>query len=169
MKPDRHSNKKGLSQSQWKAIFATSILAGTLDALGAVIVYQANPARLFRFIASGAFGAGKAFSEGTLMVVWGILFHYLIALIWTAIFFFIYPRLAIARRSIVFTGTLYGIFVWIAMNRIVIPFSEIAQGPFNFRAALIGASIIVVAIGLPIAFLTRWYYSKKGTYRDAGV
>jgi hypothetical protein len=162
MKPDTYSSRTGFSQSRWKPLLAISLLAGTLDALGAIIVYQTNPDRLFRFIASGAFGAGRAFSDGTSMVVWGILFHYFIALIWTAIFFFMYSKLAIARWNIIVTGMLYGMFVWIAMNMIVLPLSQIAQGPFNVRAALVGLAIIIVAIGIPIAFLTRRYYSRRG-------
>jgi hypothetical protein len=166
MTPDSTSSQTGFYPGSWKPLLAISLLAGTLDALGAVIIYQAEPTRLFRFIASGAFGASKAFSAGTSMVVWGILFHYFIAFIWTAIFFFSYPRLAIARRKIFITGVLYGVFVWIVMNKIVLPLTQIASVPFNFRAALIGVSIIIFAIGLPITFFTRRYYLRSAALRD---
>ena len=169
MTPDSTSSQTGFYPGSWKPLLAISLLAGTLDALGAVIIYQAEPTRLFRFIASGAFGASKAFSAGTYMVVWGILFHYLIAFIWTAIFFFSYPRLAIARRNIFITGVLYGVFVWIVMNKIVLPLAQIASVPFNLRAALIGVSIIIFAIGLPITFFTRRYYSRSAALRDTSA
>lgn len=146
----------------WKTIALAGFVAGTLDALGAIVIYQANPVGMFQYIASGAFGAGKAFSGGTIMVIWGILFHYFIAYAWTCLFFFLYPAMAVLRKNKYVTGLLYGIFVWIAMNRIILPLSAIPQGPFNLKAALIGASILMIAIGLPISILTHRYYARKG-------
>src|SRR5688500_18718690 len=156
-----HSNDVS-SEAPWKTILIIGLLAGTLDALGAIVVYQAEPAGLFKFIARGAFGAGRAFSGGVEMVMWGILFHYFIAYAWTTLFFFLYPTASFMRKNKYVTGLLYGIFVWIIMNRVILPLSEIPQQPFNIRGALIGASILMVAIGLPIAILTHRYYSRKG-------
>ena len=151
------------SASPWRTIILTGLLAGTLDAIAAIVVSQASPAAVFKFIASGAFGAGKAFSGGDIMIVWGVLFHYLIALSWTVLFFFMYPALPWIRKNKYVTGLLYGIFVWIMMNRVVIPLSEIPQRPFNLKGALTGMSILMVAIGLPISILTHRYYLRKGT------
>ena len=64
------------SAGPWRTIILTGLLAGTLDAIAAIVVSQASPAAVFKFIASGAFGAGKAFSGGDIMIVWGVLFHY---------------------------------------------------------------------------------------------
>lgn len=150
----------------WKTILITGLLAGTLDALGAIVVYQAEPAGMFKYIASGAFGAGRAFSGGTVMVLWGVLFHYFIAFSWTILFFFLYPTSTVLQKNKYVTGLLYGIFVWIMMNRVILPLSEIPQQPFNLKGALVGASILMVAIGLPIAFLTHRYYSRKGIMSD---
>ena len=137
-------------------------MAGTLDAVAAIVVSQASPAAVFKFIASGAFGAGKAFSGGDVMIIWGVLFHYFIALSWTVLFFFMYPALPWIRKNKYITGLLYGIFVWIIMNRVVMPLSEIPQRPFNLKGALTGMSILMVAIGLPISILTHRYYLRKG-------
>ena len=150
------------STGPWRTIILTGLLAGTLDAIAAIVVYQASPAPLFKFIASGAFGAGKAFSGGDIMIVWGVFFHYFIALSWTLLFFLIYPTLPWLRKNKYIAGLLYGIFVWVMMNRVVIPLSEIPQRPFDLKGALIGMSILMVAIGLPISILTHRYYSRKG-------
>jgi hypothetical protein len=150
------------SVSPWKTILLIGFLAGTLDAVAAIVVYQANPAALFKFIASGAFGAGIAFSSGPIMIFWGVLFHYIIAYAWTILFFFMYPVFPWMRKNKYVTGLLYGIFVWIIMNQVVVPLSEIVQRPFNIRGALIGAAILMVAIGLPISILTHRYYSRRG-------
>jgi hypothetical protein len=148
--------------SRWRAIMLTGFLAGTLDAIAAIVVYQANPIGLFKFIAAGAFGTEAAFAGGTIMVVWGILFHYFIAFSWTALFFFVYPAIPLMRKNKYVTGLLYGIFVWIMMNQVVVPLSQIVQKPFNPRAAAVGASILMVAIGLPISILAHRYYARKG-------
>ncbi|HEY5823802.1 MAG TPA: hypothetical protein VIT44_05535 [Cyclobacteriaceae bacterium] len=150
------------SAGPWRTIILTGLLAGTLDAFAAIVVSQASPAAVFKFIASGAFGAGKAFSGGDIMIVWGVIFHYFIALSWTLLFFFMYPALPWMRKNKYIAGLLYGIFVWIIMNRVVIPLSEIPQRPFNLKGALTGMSILMVAIGLPISILTHRYYLRKG-------
>lgn len=147
---------------QWKAILFAALLAGTLDIIGAVIVYQANPTQVFKFIASGAFGAGRAFSGGSDMVAWGIAFHYIISLAWTIAFFFIYPLFPILSKNKYITGALYGIVIWVVMNKVIIPLSAIPPAPFNLRSAAIAALILIVAVGLPIAILTHRYYSRKG-------
>ncbi len=150
------------SYSPWKTIIFAGLLAGTLDALAAMVVYGAAPTGMFRFIASGAFGAGQAFSGGSIMVFWGILFHYFIAFTWTVLFFLTYPVFSFLRRNKYITAVLYGIFVWVMMNRVVLPLSQISQRPFNLNGALVGVAILVVAVGLPIVLLTHRYYSRKG-------
>lgn len=153
---------QAIRRGSWKTIVIIGLIAGTLDAVAAIIVYQAKPAGMFRFIASGAFGAGRAFSENAMMVFWGVLFHYMIAISWTILFFLSYPTFRFLRGNKYLIGVLYGIFVWIMMNQFILPLSAIPQQPFDFTKALIGAAILIVAIGLPIVILTNRYYWKKG-------
>lgn len=142
-----------------KNIVIITLIVGTLDALGAMLVYRADPVKLFQFIASGAFGV-EAFSGGLKMALFGMSFHYLIALTWTSLFFFMYPALSVLRKNKYIMGLLYGMFVWIVMNEIILPWSKIPQSPFNLKSALIGASILIVMVGLPISLLTTLYYNK---------
>lgn len=146
-------------------IILTGFVVGTLDMLGAMMVYQSAPDHLFRGIASGAFGSSVAFSGGTVMVFYGALFHYFIAFAWTTFFFLVYPMFPPLWKNKYITGGLYGVFVWIVMNRIVIPLSAITPRPFDLTSAIIGASILVVAVGLPIVILAHGYYSRKGILR----
>jgi hypothetical protein len=150
------------SAGPWRTIILIGLLAGTLDAVAAIVISQASPAAVFRYIASGAFGAGRAFSGGDIMIAWGVIFHYFIALSWTLFFFFMYPALPWLKKNKYVVGLLYGIFVWIIMNRVVVPLSEIPARPFNLKGALTGMSILMVAIGLPISILTHRYYLRKG-------
>lgn len=161
MGPKVTSLTSSSSEGAFKTIALTGLLAGTLDAMGPILVNGANPSGMFKYIASGAFGPEKAFAGGTGMVLLGVFFHYFIAFSWTTFYFFMYPTLQFLQKNKYVSGVLYGIFVWIVMNRIVVPLSKVPQGAFTIKGALTGASILIVAIGLPIAILTHRYYSKK--------
>jgi hypothetical protein len=161
MGPKVTSRTSSSSESAFKTIALTGLLAGTLDAMGPILVNGANPGGMFKYIASGAFGVEKAFAGGTAMVLWGIFFHYFIAYSWTTFYFFLYPRVHLLQKNKYVSGILYGIFVWIIMNRIVVPLSKVPEGAFTVKGALTGVSILIVAIGLPIAIRTHRYYSKR--------
>ena len=63
-------------------IFFTGIVTGTLDAILALLInFKVPAAIIFKFIASGLFGAA-AFSMGNSAVLYGILIHYCIAFVW---------------------------------------------------------------------------------------
>ncbi len=150
-----------INEGPAKTIVLTGLIAGTLDAIAAIVVSGSTPVQVFQYIASGAFGAEKAFSGGLTMVIWGVVFHYFIAFSWTILFFFLFPTISFLRKNEYITGLIYGIFVWTMMKFVVLPFSKIPQSPFNLKGALIGASILMVMIGLPISILTHRYYSKR--------
>jgi hypothetical protein len=149
----------------FKTLALIGLIAGTLDGMGPIVVNGVNPAVMFKYIASGAFGADRAFSGGGEMIAWGVFFHYFIAFSWASLYFFSYPAVGFLRKNKFVSGTLYGIFVWIVMNRIVVPLSKIPDRPFELKGALIGVSILIIAIGLPIAILTERFYSKRGVDR----
>jgi hypothetical protein len=143
-----------------KTILFTGFLAGTLDAFAAIVVYQADPLKLFQFIASAAFG-NEAFAGGTTMVLWGVLFHYFIACFWTLLFFIIYPRISLLWQNILMTGLIYGIVIWLCMNLVVLPLSKISQGPFDLSQVMIGMLILMIMVGLPIALMAHRYYRQQ--------
>jgi len=146
-----------------QALLLTTLLAGSLDALAAIIQFTLagnhQPARIFRYIASGLFGR-KALSGGTPMVVWGVLFHYCFAFLFTLTFFLLYPHVRSLSAHPFLAGILYGLTVWIVMNLLVVPLSQIGARPLRLWPSVIGAGILVVAIGLPISLLAkRWIRS----------
>lgn len=144
-----------------KRILWIGLLAGTLDIVTAVIVYKANPIQLCQFIASGAVGRDLAFSGGLGMAMLGLLIHYIIAIVWTAIFFLLYPKIRAWLKNKYVVGFLYGVVVWLVMNLVVLPLSQIPRGPFNLTQALIGMAILIAMVGLPISILTHRYYFPK--------
>jgi hypothetical protein len=142
-----------------KAIALIGLVAGTLDIIAATVAAQLNPITILQYIASAAFGR-EAFSGGLGMAFWGLFFHYLIAYSWTILYFLIYPKFAFLSRHPILSGLAYGIVVWIIMNRVVVPLSQINQRPFDLVNAMKGMAILMVMIGLPISWLTHRYYSR---------
>lgn len=143
-----------------KAIALTGLLAGTLDILAACtqayLAGRVPPLRVLQFVASGLFGRG-AFAS-TSMAGWGLLMHYGIALGWTALYFLLYPTLSKFSSNFWVNGFGYGLFVWLMMTFVLLPLSQVAQRPFAWGPAIIGAIIIMLCIGLPIAWGARQHY-----------
>ena len=150
--------------SPFKTILLAWFLAGTLDAAAAVgnylIATGGNPIRVFQFIASGVFGR-EAFSGGMTMALWGGFFHYAIALGWTVFFFIMYPKIPILARNKYLTGLAYGLFVWLAMNFVVLPLSNVNRAPFDFMRAIQGIAILMACVGLPISLVVGKYYRAR--------
>lgn len=146
-----------------KAIALTSLVAGTLDIAAAMLNFfiatGKNPARVPQFIASGVFG-DDAFSDDALMPAYGLFFHYCVATSWTILFFIAYPKMRLLAKYRILNGVVYGIVVWIIMTQIVLPLSNVRQRPFNPGTALLGISILMVCIGLPISFGAEKFYKE---------
>lgn len=147
-----------------RPILLAGLVAGTLDALAAIALYLARggktPTTIFKYIASGVFGS-DAFSGGAAMIVWGIFFHYLIAFSFTLFFFWVYPKVPFLQKNKVVSGLLYGLCVWLVMNLIVVPLSQVPPPTFELSNAIINILILMGCIGLPIAFFAHHFYAKE--------
>jgi hypothetical protein len=157
-------NQPAKSKKLTTTILLSGLLVGTLDAIAASVQYclktNKNPLRVWRYVASGFFGKGAYAENNTMMIIWGFVFHFIIAYSFTALFFIIYPRLKLLQFNIFITAIVYGIFMWSVTNLLVIPLSNVAKFPFVFTNALIAAGILMIAIGLPLALIAKRYYSK---------
>lgn len=145
-----------------KAVVQAWLIVGTLDILAAIIqtlLAGGSITRLMQYIASGVFGP-SAFEGGMLYATLGLAFHYVIAFGWTLLFFMVYSRLSFAPNHRVLTGIGYGIFVWFMMNRVVLQLSNVKPGAFDPARATMAAAVLIVAIGLPLSFLARRYFSE---------
>ena len=155
--------KKSMPIGWVKAVLVAGLIVGTLDISAAIIqtlLNNGNIVKLLQFIASGLFGR-QSFSGGVPFAISGLLFHYIIALGWTVLFFLIYPRIKFMAEYKILTGLLYGCFVWLIMNQVVLPLSNTPPISFNILSAVVAILILVGAIGLPLAFLAQRFYLKK--------
>lgn len=145
------------------AIIMAGLVVGTLDLTAATIqtiVMGGNPLRMLQYIASGIFGK-DAFEGGLRYSLLGGIIHYGIAFSWTILFFLLYPKINGLASHKLLTGLVYGLIVWLIMNRVVVPLSKIPDSPFNLKNALIGLGILIIAIGIPLSFMAARYYSAQ--------
>ena len=145
-------------------VVRTGLFVGFLDIatafVDAYVSYGSTPIQVFQYIASGVFGKA-AFSGGLLMAVWGCVFHFLIATSWTSLFFVAYRKLSFLSKNRIVVGILFGLFIWLAMNLVVLPLANTPKPPFHLTRAIKGACILVVMIGLPVSFMVHNYHSRK--------
>jgi hypothetical protein len=153
---------KNKPASKTKTILFAALLAGTLDILAAILVYdiimqRVTAIQILDGIAAGLFGKTVSGNE-TDMAIMGLLLHYFIAFCFAAAYFFAFPKISFLKKNAVISGLLYGIIVWVIMNRIVVPLSQASHGPFAWPAFLRGVTILMLCIGLPISIITARYY-----------
>jgi uncharacterized membrane protein YagU involved in acid resistance len=135
------------------------LIAGTFDiTYASTYTYLRrgiSPVRVWQSVASGALGPA-AFQGGMRTAMIGLAFHYLIALIFTCVFFAasaVWPALT---RWPLLTGAVYGIGIYVVMNFVVLPLSRI--GPRPLPPLIVTAPEILVhmfLIGGTIALAAR--------------
>ncbi|WP_205508952.1 hypothetical protein [Longitalea arenae] len=147
-----------------KTILWVGLLAGSLDILAACLqaylVRGTSPVIVLQFIASGAFGK-PAFSGGWQMALAGLLFHFIIAYSFTALFFLLYPFIRTLAKNITVAAIVYGMFIFVVMNLLVLPLTKIPPIAFKWDKAAMATGILIVAIGLPVAYFARQFYRQQ--------
>ena len=162
----------------FKAFFLTGLLAGTLDATAAITQFMIrthgdDPLKIWRYVASGVLGQDVMTKNIWMVAAFGLLFHFCIAFSFTLFFYLIYPKIKFLSKNLIITGLAYGIFVWLVMNLVVVPLSNVTpkgklwsthtafQFPPDPTQMIIGILIIMFCVGLPISLLAGRYYSRR--------
>ena len=144
-------------------ILIAGLIVGTADILAAFIqtlIAGRSIISMLQFIASGVFGRTCISGTPDVYAAAGLFFHYIIATSWAALFFLLYPTISRFIKSKILIGVLYGAFVWLMMNKVVLPLSQTPPLKPTVTSALIGMSIIIAALGIPLALLAHRYYYK---------
>jgi hypothetical protein len=147
----------------WKVIAGATLLVGTLDIFDAFIFYglrRVTPTRILQGIASGVLGRA-AFGMGQRSALLGLFFHFFIAFSATTVFLLASHKLPVARHPFLY-GTLFGVALYLVMNYIVLPLSQIGLRPTPPLIPLInGVAALVVCIGIPLALIARRYIAQE--------
>lgn len=144
-------------------ILWAGLLVGSLDILAAFIQFYIrthhNPQRILLYIASSVFGK-EAYEGKGIMIVWGLIIHFMVAYAFTVFLFIIYPVL-FQRINKIAAGILYGIFIWVVMNMLILPMTKVSVAKqIHAEQIIAGMLILVVAVGIPLTFIARHYYKN---------
>lgn len=148
----------------FRAIFWGGLIAGILDITGACVVSwlraSVTPVRVLQSVASGLLGPA-AYTGGNKTAALGLALHFLIATIWTIVFYVASRKLRFLLQQPIVWGLVYGVVVYAFMNFVVLPLSQLPQrvAP-TLTGRLIGLVIIMFCIGLPIALVVRRFSSR---------
>src|ERR1051325_11003517 len=114
-----------------RAILTGGLIAGAIDITYACVFSYLRrggpPGRILQSVASGALGQA-AFDGGATTAALGLLFHFLIALIWAAVYYALSRRLRVLARVPYVCGVVYGLLIFAVMNYAVIPLSAAPFG-----------------------------------------
>ncbi|NIG55174.1 DUF1440 domain-containing protein [Chitinophaga sp. Cy-1792] len=139
-------------------IAGAALLAGTLDLVTTLIMYVLRTHRPFTdillFISSALFGPA-AFSGHKAMPWFGVLIHYAIAFVFSTLFFVLYPLIRKGIRNTFLIAVLYGCFIWVIMNLVVLPMTHVKPVPITTFGVAVGAGILILMIGLPLAIIAN--------------
>ena len=147
--------------SKISTILYSGVIAGILDSLVAVVVYyiyfKLNPIQVVQFIATGIYGS-TAINGGAYMFFVGLFFHFLIAYVCALVFFVAYPKFSIFKKFNTTVGLIFGLLIWLFMNLIVLPNSNVPKSPFDLSLAIIGIVWHMIFVGWPIAVITKNFF-----------
>lgn len=150
------------SSNAFLAIFWGGLACGVFDITQAFIAFglqfHLRPSQVLQSVASGLLGP-KSFHGGAKTAALGLLLHFLIAFIWAVIYYVASRQLAFLTVRPVIAGLVYGEFVWVMMNCVVVPLSAIHRWPPRTDPAsmITGPILHTVLVGLPIALaVSRW-------------
>lgn len=141
-----------------RAILFAGLTAGVLDLTSAFIVTAFRSGKyeqMLQSIASGWLGA-SSFTGGTTTAALGFLTHFVIAFVWTIIFYAASRKIKFLTAQPIVSGILYGIFVYVMMYHVIVPLSAAPfTMPHSPEMIALNVFIHIVCIGLPIALIVR--------------
>ena len=138
-----------------RAILYGTLVVGTLDIVDAFVFFGlrsgTTPVRILQSIASGWLGRA-AYTGGAGVGALGAITHYFIAFGIVATYFVVSRRVAVLTRHPIACGIVFGLFVYLFMNRVVIPLSAIGAATWPALPVLANGLLIhAFGIGIPSA------------------
>lgn len=148
----------------FKTVLLTGLFVGTTDLLYAYLSTWINTGKfadkMLNGIASFALDPQTAMAGGNPVAFLGLFFHYFIALSFTLLFFWAFPRIKFLRFNKYLIGILYGIFVNLFFEQVVLPLFR-SRWQFSLPRAYVNWMIFGIIFGIPIVYNAYKYYSFK--------
>lgn len=148
-----------------KTVLLTGLFVGTTDLVAAYITQWIKTgryaAKMLHYIAGGALRLERSMQGGNAVAFLGLFFHYFIAFSFTLFFFWLFPRLKFLSFNKYLVGMLYGIFVALVVNQLILQLTPLPVQPFDLPAALPGWFTLGLVLGIPIAYNAYKYYGVE--------
>lgn len=146
------SPRQSAKSSGLLAIAVGGGVAGTLDLLQACILFGWD---IPLAIAAGLLGR-RAFNGGVGTYILGVCLHFFIACSAAAIYYAASRKLTFLSEHPLVCGLFFGGAVQEVMNLVVLPLSALhSRGPYTLHDLILGLTVHMVVIGMPIAFSVR--------------
>jgi len=143
----------------FKAILWGGMLASFCDMVFAFVSYGLRLG-VFQSVLGGIIGRDTARAGGVPAFVAGLFLHYLIGIIWAAIYWVASRRNPALVKYALPAGLVYGFVVFYGMNCVVLPLSALHAKAWPPPWAPLALAVHMVFVGLPIALVVR-YYSRR--------
>lgn len=150
------TNSKVASFGRGNALSAIAIgglSAGVIDLTQALILFGT---KVPFGIAAGLLGRQAAHGGGVSIYALGVFLHFFIAISAAAVYYVASRKLGFLKQHWLICGLVYGAIVDQVMTLIVLPLSALhARGPYKLDDLLLGISVHMFTVGLPISFSVR--------------
>jgi hypothetical protein len=148
-----------------RAILYGTLVVGTLDLIDAFVFFGlrsgTTPIRILQSIASGWLGRA-AYAGGSSVAALGAATHYFIAFGIVATYVVCSKRVRLLARHPIPCGIVYGLLVYLFMNRVVIPLSAIGTATWPALPVLANGLLIhAFGIGIPSAVVAALVKVKR--------
>jgi len=150
-----------------RAIFWGGLLCGVLDISQAFLAWgllmNVPPYRILQSVANGALGQ-RSFVMGWRSAVLGLFFHFVIAFGAATVYWVASRFIHWMIEHPVPAGMIYGECVYLFMNLVVVPLSEIGHRPaITLPQILTGPIGHVILVGPPIALAVKRYSGRDSS------
>jgi len=152
-----------MKRNAFVAIAIAGLSAGLIDLAQALILFGT---RVPFGIAAGLIGRPAAHEGGFAIYTLGIFLHFFIAFSAAAVYYVASRVLKFLQEHWLICGLVYGAIVDQVMTLIVLPLSALhARGPFKLNDLLLGISVHMITVGLPISFSVRTFSKIENSSR----
>ena len=139
-------------------VLAGGVVVGVLDIAYACVFWAVkagvSPERIFQSVAAGLLGKAS-FEGGAATAALGLALHFFIATSMSVAYYLVARPRPILWQRPVSSGLIYGLFLYVFMNFVVVPVSAAGGGTKDPLWVLLSVAVHALLIGLPIALFTR--------------
>lgn len=157
------------NQRSWTAtqtILWSSAVVILLDGIAGIIYFytllKLGPGQFMQWIAS-AINGPSAFAAGASTIVEGFIIHVIVTVIMGLVYYYAFKESNLVRKNAIVSGIIYGLGIWVVMNLVIFPLSNVPAAPFVLFNAIVSIIWHIVLVGIPFAIITNSHLKNSYT------